>query len=267
MKMEEQILINNVGESQTPAPPPNTADRGLQEWAGNAKSYLSQNWLRYLTVIVTGTLTGIAGWTLTGNAIYTAFIILLAEGSSLFWAARTEDNGNKTQTTLSVIGTVVAWTAIILTDLSSATILANQANREVFTVFAKVPAWSQMVVTFVLPVLATTHGILAVAHYFYSEDARLNRDLAKTEREAKRVISQAEADARKNIAKAQANRFKELAEERAEGIGRNKGDTLWEKRYEKPESSFQTSENLVNEQPDVTEHGNNGTNPTRGRRK
>jgi hypothetical protein len=184
--MNEQIEIkSNLIEK--------TADSEFAERAKTLTMHMSQNWLRYCALLVTGTLTGIAGWNLTNNILMTAFLILLCEGASLFWTARTEDNGNGTQTWLSVAGTVIAWVSIAITDLASATIIANHADVKVFSMFREVPSWAQAVVTYVLPTLAFTHGVLGTAHYYFSEDAKLKRDLAKTEREARRAVAKAEA--------------------------------------------------------------------------
>jgi hypothetical protein len=240
------------------------ADATFREKSNRFLVYASQNWLRYAALVCTGILTGIAGWTLTSNIFYTTFLILLAEGASLFWTARAEDNGNPTQAGISIVGTAVAWIAIVLTDLSSATILASQSNIKIFSIFATVPVWAQSVVTYVLPTLAVTHGVLGTTHYFFSEEARLKRDLAKTEREARRAIAQAEAEAKQNIAKAQADKFKELAEANAEGIGRDRGEKLWDKTYNKAEAAVQTND--LAEQLEIV-HGNNGRNPTKGSRK
>jgi hypothetical protein len=224
------------------------ADADIRQRAENFGRFLSQNWLRFVALIATGTLTWIAGWTLTHNLFYTSLLVLLAEGASLFWTARTEDNGNPTQEKLSVWGMAISWIAIIVTDLSSATILANMANQAliatakaagedpssvqlVFTLFDHVPALAQQIVTYVIPFLAVTHGILGTSHYYYSEDAKLKRETDKTDRDARKLIAKAKADARTNIAQAKANRFKQIAEQSAEGIGIAEGEKLWQTTY------------------------------------
>jgi hypothetical protein len=266
------------------------ADSDLVAGFNRVKSHLSDHWLRYFAVLVTGTLTGIAGWQLTHNVIYVIFMILLAEGASLFWTARAEKNGNNTQMTMSVIGTVVAWTAIILTDLASATIIANLANdaaiakavangqtaesvKLIFSLFKEVPGWAQGVITYVLPVLATLHGLLTVVHYYFSEEAKLKRDIDKIERKAKREIAQAEADARKNIAQARADRYREIAIEKAPELGKREGEKAWDKQHGRRTTDVQTTleEDKFVEQIEGNlleiKQGNNGANPTVGGQK
>lgn len=215
----------------------NKADSELVARLGRAGEFLSENWLRLCALVVTGVLTGLAGWRLTNNWFFTASLILLAEGASLFWTARASDNGNGTQQVLSVIGSVVAWTAIVVTDLASATILAADADVEIFSAFQQVPEWAQSVVTYVLPTLAVIHGVFGTAHHYFSEGAKLARDVAKTRRDAVRKIKQAEADAQVSIAKAQADRYAELAEANAARIGQERGNSLWNTAYRNDNSN------------------------------
>ena len=65
---------------------------------------LGQHWLRYTALSVTAVLTGYAGFSYTGNLYFSLALIALAEGASLYWAARTTDAGNTVQQITAVIG-------------------------------------------------------------------------------------------------------------------------------------------------------------------
>jgi len=156
-------------------------------------------------------------------------LVLLAEGASLYWANRIEDYGNYVQMGAAILGSGLAWVSIAVTDLASVTIVAKNAQLEqIFTVFANVPEWAQKTVVYVVPTLAVAQGVLATLHYFFSEEAKLRREIAKTNRDADKAIKQADADARKNMAQARAKRYKELAEESAPVLGREQGEKSWQ---------------------------------------
>src|SRR5262245_18935659 len=108
---------------------------------------VSNHWLRYAALAVTGCLTGYAAWSYTSNCLYVIALVLLAEGSSLYWANRIEDYGNNVQAAAAILGSVIAWGSIAVTDLASVTIIAKNARLEqLFTVFAQVPEWAQKTV-------------------------------------------------------------------------------------------------------------------------
>jgi hypothetical protein len=188
----------------------------------------SRHWLRYTALSVTGCLTGYAAWSYTGNWLYVIALVLLAEGASLYWASRIEDFGNTVQMIASVVGSVVAWVSIAVTDLASVTIIVKNASLEIFTVFANVPEWAQRTVVYVVPTLAVVQGVLATLHYFFSEEAALRREIAKTNREAEKAIKQADANAQKDMAKARAARYAEIAKEKAPELGRQQGEKSWQ---------------------------------------
>ncbi len=104
---------------------------------------VSLHWLRFVALAVTAILTGYAGFSYTQNLIFSLALVALAEGASLFWAGRVEDAGNRVQMVAAVIGTVIAWSSIAITDLASVTIIAHGA--EFFTIFQQIPALSQEV--------------------------------------------------------------------------------------------------------------------------
>jgi len=192
-------------------------------WSG-----LARHWLRYAALTVTGCLTGYAAWSYTGNWLYVIALVLLAEGASLYWASRIEDFGNKVQATAAVLGTLLAWGSIAVTDLASVTIIVRNASLDIFTVFAMVPEWAQKTVVYVVPFLAVFQGVLATLHYFFSEEASLRRSIAKTNREAEKAIRQADANAQKSMAEARAKRYKELAEINAPILGELQGEKSWQ---------------------------------------
>jgi hypothetical protein len=189
---------------------------------------LSQHWLRYTALCVTAVLTGYAGYSYTGNIGFSIALVLLAEGASLFWAARINDFGNRVQQIASVVGTSLAWASIAATDLASVNLIAHGADLKVFTLFASVPTIAQATAVYVLPTLAVLQGILGTVHYFFSEEAAIARDLAKTMREVNKEISLANADARTKIAKAHATQYRARATAEAPLIGKAQGDAAWE---------------------------------------
>ena len=191
-------------------------------WGG-----VSRHWLRYAALLVTGSLTGYAAWSYTSNGLYVIALVLLAEGASLYWSLRIEDYGNVVQQGTAVIGTVVAWASIAVTDLASATIIVRGANLEIFSVFAQVPEWAQKTVVYVVPFLAVVQGVLATVHYFFSEEAALRRSIAQTNRETEKQIKQAEAEALKSAARARAQKFTELAKVEAPKLGEAQGVKSW----------------------------------------
>ncbi len=186
-----------------------------------------QHWLRYAALCVTAVLTGYAGFSYTRNLLFSLALIALAEGASLYWAARVNDYGNKVQQIASVAGTLLAWISIAATDLASVTILAHGADLQVFTIFARVPAVAQGTAVYVLPALAVLQGALGTVHHFFSEESAIARDLAKAIRETHKEISLANADAKVKIAKAHAIQYRARAAAEAEGIGRRAGDKAW----------------------------------------
>lgn len=191
------------------------------------REVLAENWLRWLALIVTASLTGFAAYSLTGSVLYIAALVGLAEGATLFWTSQSDRNGNPTQNFLSIVGLVLAWGAIVATDLSAAAILGNLANVEVFSAFAAVPEIAQRVVVFVLPILAVGHGLLGTAHYYFSEGAALQREINKTLREARKDIEEARAQAAVDKARAQASEYARIAKTEAPKLGTAAGAALW----------------------------------------
>lgn len=187
----------------------------------------SQHWLRFAALSVTGVLTGLAAWNFTHNWLFVLALVVLAEGASVFWANQIEKYGNTLQLIMSIAGTVVSWVAITVTDLASATIIAQNSNLEIFSAFAKVPAWAQNTVVYVIPMLAVTNGILATIHFYFSESANMKRKLGADLRDAKYKIKKAKTEAEVNISKAQANRWGELAGAYSENVGISRAEAEW----------------------------------------
>ena len=178
--------------------------------------YVGQHWLRFVALTVTGSLTGLAAWNFTGSWLYVLAIIAMAEGASIYWSLRIEDFGNKVQMLASVLGTIVSWVAIILTDLASATIIAGMSKLQIFTAFQQVPVWAQNTVVYVVPLLAVLHGVLATLHYYFSESASTKRAIKTTRREAQQDID-----------KSHQARLRELAKAQAQNIGFGRAEDEW----------------------------------------
>ncbi len=187
---------------------------------------IGQHWLRYVALSVTAILTGYAGFSYTGNLFFSIALVALAEGASLYWAARIEDFGNRVQQIAAILGTVIAWLSIATTDLASVTIIAHGA--QLFTIFESVPVLAQEIAVFVLPCLAVVQGTLGTLHYFFSEEARVNRDLNKVLREANKEIAEANAAAKTTIARNHAEQYKKRATLEAPAIGLRLGDAAWQ---------------------------------------
>ena len=192
------------------------------------QSEIAQHWLRYIALMVTASLTGYAVWSYTFNALYVLATIALAEGASLYWTKRVEDYGNPIQMWTAGAGAVLAWIAIICTDLASATIIASSSNLKVLTVFAQVPAWAQATVVYVVPLLAVVHGVLATFHYFFSEIAEMRRNISADLRLAHYEIQKAQAQSSVDIAQAQAQRYREIASTESMNTGYRRAQELWD---------------------------------------
>lgn len=181
------------------------------------------NWLRYLTLVITGVLTWNAAWELTGNPLYCVFLVGLAEGATLFWQHAFERVGGVAKEgwkfNVPVIvqflsagaGILFAWIAIIATDVASLTFIAKSSQIEIFSAFQDVPVWAQSVVVYVIPVLAVSHGILTVIY-----------NVASPEASASRRIRRAHTSAKVAEAEAHAYEYERLATDRAKEAGRAK---------------------------------------------
>jgi hypothetical protein len=142
----------------------------------------------------------------------------MAEGAALYWALRVEDYGNHIQQACAYIGAVLAWIAITVTDLASATIIASMANIKIFSAFEKVPAWAQNTVVYVVPLLAVLHGVLATLHYFFSETAKAHREISEIKR-----------NMNIDIEKSHAKRLRELAETGSINEGYRRAEEDWQR--------------------------------------
>ena len=194
--------------------------------------HIGNHWLRYVAMMVTGSLTGMAAWNLTGFAPYVLAIIALAEGASIYWFSQMQKHENRMQAVIAVAGTGIAWIAIILTDLASATIIARMANLEVFTAFAQVPVWAQNTVVYVVPSLAVVHLILATLHHYFSETASAIRTNESIKREAKMDIERSKQE-----------ELRRLAQLRADSVGKEHARLEWEKILALPVSGASTDTN------------------------
>jgi membrane protein implicated in regulation of membrane protease activity len=203
---------------------------------------LEEHGFRFFAAAVTGVLTYYAGLSLTQNPMYGITLVLLCEGMSLYWPVRLEgaqevgkypsyNFSGLVQWSTAIMGIVLAWGSIIVTDLASAVFIANAADIEVFSAFASVPEWAQSVVVYVLPVLAFTHGVLLTAFYIASPEAEQARQLRKMRAETRHSVARANADAEKSKAAAYAEQYKRVAVEAAKARGRAEADEQVTKRY------------------------------------
>lgn len=202
--------------------------------------HTSSHWLRYMTLLITGVLTWNAAWELTSNPIYCIFLVLLAEGATLYWqhavervgGVAVEENGKVNvsvvvQFTTGILGIALSWIAIISTDLASLTFIARNSQIDIFSAFQKVPDWAQSVVVYVIPVLAVSHGILATAYHIASPEAA-----------AKRRIRRAHTTARVAEAEAHASEYERLATVKAQEAGRAKAGSKVQKEFAGEERVF-----------------------------
>lgn len=201
--------------------------------------FLRAHGVRVFASSVTGAFTYYAGYSLTHDPLYGATLVILAEGLSLWYPFILEgaqqafygtwkkvNVGGLFQWLAALLGIVLAWVSIIVTDLSSATIIARDAsiNFGIFAVFESVPDWAQQVVVYVLPILGFSHALLLTVFYLASPEAAQARAIREIHRQANYTIKQAHADAKKSEAEAMASEYKAKAHDAAAKAGRAKAN-------------------------------------------
>lgn len=198
--------------------------------------FLRSHGFRVFVSLITGSFTYHAGYTLTQSVIYATALVIMAEGLSLWYPFSLEgakpafqgdwrkiNISGLIQWTSAILGIIIAWSSIILTDLASATFIARDANVNfggLFTAFASVPEWSQQIVVYVLPVLGVCHALLLTAFYIFSPEAEHARTLRSIRRAADEKIKLANAKALEAQATAEANEYATKAHQAAEKAGK-----------------------------------------------
>lgn len=157
--------------------------------------YITAHWPRYLLSTVTATFTFHAAFVFTEQAYYGAMAVLLCEGMFLHWLSRLEVYENPRQLTVAVIMFTLACSAVILTDISSAILLAGQ--NDTFTIYSIIPDNVQWIVTNVTPILASTNLIAYGFYEFFSDYNADKREHARQQRELQRSIRASDRDMQK----------------------------------------------------------------------
>lgn len=184
-------------------------------------------WLKWLAMVITASFTGQAALYLTGSWFYAVGWVMLAEGAFLFWEARFRHAENNLQHVLAGVAWVIAITAIVLTDLASATLLAHNAG--LFTLFATVPDWAQNIITYTMAILAAIHAVMGVLFHFVSDSDAAARAHAREYRSIQQAKTQAQQSADLEIARHEAETYFRLVKEQAPQIGQTMGIDAWEK--------------------------------------
>lgn len=202
--------------------------------------FLRSHGFRVFVSLITGAFTYHAGYTLTESVVYAAALVVMAEGLSLWYPFSLEgakpaflgsikkiNVSGFIQWSAAILGIALSWTSIILTDLASATFIANEANIKfggLFSAFENIPIWSQQIVVYVLPVLGVCHALLLTAFYIFSPEAEHARTLRSIRRSADEKIKTANAKALEAQATAEANEYTTKAFQAAEKAGRAKAN-------------------------------------------
>lgn len=222
----------------------------LQNFATDVK----ENPIQYSAYVIMAFFTFHAVNYFTGNLVLAVGAFVLAEGGSRFWEVKFRVAENDWQSVIAGVAFVISAAAAIATDLASAAILASE--MQIFDLFATVPEWAQITVTFVTVIMAAVQILMATAYKWFSDTDKIIREklkkLSAMEVENKNAIKIAKADAELEIQRVQVARMKELAIENA----RTEGDKRAVAEFEK----------LVNSKPKESGVGGSGSaNFTNGR--
>ena len=204
--------------------------------------FIKEHGFRVFAALVTGTLTYYAGYTVASSVLYGITLVALAEGMSLYWPYRLEsaqDAGTwmkinisgAAQWTAAIVGNIIAWGSIIVTDLASAVLLASANGYTILTAFRDVPQWSQDVVVYVLPVLAFAHGLLLTLFYIASHEAAHERALRAIHRDSRQKIAKANADAETAKAQSYVTYYERNVTGKAQKAGEDEADAAITQKY------------------------------------
>lgn len=115
-------------------------------------------------------------------------MIALAEGMFIYQSQLFSDGDNTIQKVFSGTGLFLALLTIVLTDTAAAVFLA-QASGYV-SLYETVPEWAQVVVTYSMPIMAITHGVI-LAIYDAADDVK------QAEKNARKELREAKVDVQK----------------------------------------------------------------------
>lgn len=168
-------------------------------------------------------------------AVPALVMIVLAEGMFMYWSAKLTDGDNSVQKLTSGLGLLLALATIVLTDASAAVFLAQRSGY--VSLYATVPEWAQVVVTYAMPVMAIVHGVLLAIYDAADEDTMAEKEASRKLREAKHEATQAYY---KNLAE----QYKVHAKQ-AEKLGQEAAVGTWEA----------DAENFTKRQPSASANG------------
>lgn len=174
-------------------------------------------WLLYVALFGTGILSAFAGIYLglspdekgyfdmsitnVGFALYYAIgFLATAEGATLFWETKyvyhdvdKDGKKNKFQVNTAAIALGVSIIAVIITGLAAADFLAVWRGK--LDTFVSIPGWAQGWVVWAIPVLFVFHAVSAIAYWYNSAEAALDRWKTQNQRQTQANMAQVEADA------------------------------------------------------------------------
>lgn len=197
------------------------ADRKLNEIK---EAFLEVGGVIKFLMAITAVFTGQAAYVLfspeTGFEKILTFVpalvmIGLAEGMFILASGFLNKAQNAVQRFLAGGSLLLALLTIILTDAATAVFLAQRSGY--LSIYDTVPTWAQMIATYVMPVMAITHGVI-LALYDALDETRI------LERNAKRELVKAKHEATKAYYEGLAAQYRTNLSAATER-GRAQGDT------------------------------------------
>lgn len=162
------------------------------KWLSDVLKYVEKHWPRLMLSLLTATFTWQAAYILTGEVYYAVMAVVLAEGLFLYWLSRIESYENTAQGIIATVMFLVSCTAIFLTDIASAVLIANKNDTLQF--YNVVPDWVGWVVTNVTPILASFNLITYGLFEYMSDTNRDKREHDSRTRNVERIVKASKRD-------------------------------------------------------------------------
>jgi hypothetical protein len=210
-----------------------TKEKGFYESVGAFISdfwqYIVAHWPLLLIAVGTGSFTAHAAWYYTHNPVYVVMAVGLTEGFGLLWIYFSEgaietgiedaklEADELTQIIAAVLGALISICAIILTDYSSAQILATETG--VLTAYTAIPEKVQAIIANLVWVLLIANLILMTVYLMASPQAALLRQKNRS----KRIMERARISGDIRRENEAAKEYQRLVAENAPRVGKRQG--------------------------------------------